>query len=327
MRKLLIVGLIVLAIIVSGIYFANGVLRSRTVERAQSDLKTRAQVGADTLDRLLQSRMIEALTFAALPSMRGYAASEEPDRSARAPIALGELQSISAADPNIRAASILNEAGLVVMTTDGNMNADWSDRTFAGEALAGHLYASGPSRDFGEISQYYSAPILNNAGNVAGALVIRVSIQEMWGLLSSQPNVLVVDENGVCIGDTSSAPIIFSSLEPLSSDATDRLIEEKQYGADLVQVRAANLTELATAIKKGASRATYRDPKSGIRYAAIQQTETKDWTVVASEDESSIVQAAQEMTLLIVGIGVSAALLGAGASLLVAWKLKQERAN
>ncbi|MBI4790096.1 MAG: cache domain-containing protein, partial [Chloroflexi bacterium] len=162
-------------IILAAMFMLVGVQeRARALAEAQRDLASHAQFTANALDRVLQIRMTQTFTFAALPSLRGFAASDEAARPAHAVIAQTELQAIAAADPNVRACSITDIGGNVILTTDGSMNKNWGERLFAREALAGQLHASVPSRDFGEISQYYSAPILDNAGNVAGALVIRV---------------------------------------------------------------------------------------------------------------------------------------------------------
>ena len=49
---------------------------------AEGELGDRASLLAQSLDRLLQSRMVETFTLAALPSMRGFAASDEATRPA-----------------------------------------------------------------------------------------------------------------------------------------------------------------------------------------------------------------------------------------------------
>ena len=78
--------LAILALVIfAAMFFAAGILaRDRALADADRELMTRAQFVAHALDRTLQQRMIQAFTFAALPSLRGFAASDETTRDARA---------------------------------------------------------------------------------------------------------------------------------------------------------------------------------------------------------------------------------------------------
>jgi hypothetical protein len=174
MKQFFFLGALAL-IIFAAMFFVTGSLeRERAIADADRGLVTRAQFFANALDRALQQRMMQVFTFAALPSVRAFAASDETSRDARAAVVRAELAAMVSADPNIHAATIVDPRGFVIMTTDNSMNADWRARFFVSEALRGHLYASVPAREPDEIAQFYSAPILNNAGDIAGALVLRV---------------------------------------------------------------------------------------------------------------------------------------------------------
>ncbi|MDE3090872.1 MAG: cache domain-containing protein, partial [Chloroflexota bacterium] len=114
MKRFFVFGIIALALLVPSFYLFDSNLRARVLADADSALAARARGSADSVDRTLQFRMTEVFTFAALPSLRGFAASDENARPARAATAQAELQSIVAADPNIRAASILDPLGTVI---------------------------------------------------------------------------------------------------------------------------------------------------------------------------------------------------------------------
>lgn len=289
-------------------------------------LAQRAQVAADTLDRTLQIRMVEVLTFAALPSMRGFAASDPAARPGRAAIAQSELQSIVAADPSIRAASILDIGANVVLTTDGSMNANWGERAFVQEALAGHLNGSVPARDFGEVSQYYSAPLIDNAGKVAGALVVRVAVQEMWNALAAQRDVVVVDENGVRLVDTSAAPQPFVALTPLAQNLMQQLALEKKYGSELMQIGATNWTELALAVQRNSTTPlAFRDSSGQTVYAAPRRLKTNAWTVIALEPENAVLANAADALWDGLKIGLVGLLAGIGLGLIAASRMWQSR--
>lgn len=292
------------------------VFHSNATSNSQGALTGRVRLIAATLDHTLQLRMVETFTFAALPSLRAFAASDLAARPARAAVAESELQSIVAADPNVRAASIVDRAGMVVLTTDASMNARWGERVPIREALAGHLHASVPARDFGEISQLYTAPLLDNAGNVAGALVVRVAVQELWNALAAQPDVLVVDENGVRILDQTSAPQLFVALTPLAPDIMAQALAAKKYGAEVTQIGASNLTDLSAAVQRNdGAPVNFRD-RGGLTFeAAVERLKTNAWTVIVAEPEDAIARDVDGLLWdeLKIGLVAVAVAIGAGA--------------
>lgn len=294
--------------------------RDRAINEADRALEMRAQFLADQLDRVLQLRMVELFTFAALPSMRGFAASDETTRAARTAVALSELQAIAAADPNVRAAFILDPTGTVILATNaGLMNSAWGERAFVRDALAGKITASAPAREFGELSQYYAAPILNNAGDVAGVFVLRVVVQEMWSALGMQNDVMLVDENGVRLADRSTQPQIFVALAPLTTTVSTQLIAEKRYGADLTQIAATTLADVSTTIKRSESaRVVYRDAQNQMVRAATRRLKTNVWTVIVFTPEANVLAPVRDAIIdqLIIAFMVA---LVCGGSFAVAW--------
>jgi C4-dicarboxylate-specific signal transduction histidine kinase len=231
------------------------------------------------------------LTLAALPSLRAFVASDESARPARLAVAQSELQAIVSSDDNLRAATIVGANGVVVLTTDDSMNADWSARAFVREGLLGHLYASAPTRDGGETSQYYAAPLIDNFGNVAGALVLRIAAQEMLNGFYLLGNVLILDENNVRIVDTTPLPQLYAAITPLSGDTLARLLAERHYGADVALLRVVPFPELLSQIQPHrAAQTILRDPNSVTYLAAIQPLAINPWSIVfLTRDDVTIV--------------------------------------
>jgi hypothetical protein len=313
----ILVGLVLLASVVWVVYSDS---RTRALSVSQRALEARAQAVSQALDHTLELRMVEVFTLSALPSIRGFAASDETARPARTAVALSELQSIVAADPNVRAASITDENGTVILTTDNTMKAEKGQRVFVREALAGHLHASVPAREFGEISQYFSAPILNNARTVAGVLFIRVAVQEMWDLLNAQGNVLVVDSDGVRVADHSASPQPFVALAPLPAQTTAQILGESRYGVETTQIRATNLTELANAAKSAKpTSVTYHDDKGQVSYGAIRPMEMNPWKVIAFESEDNMLAAAAGTLWDEVRVAAAAVVITLGVVFAVQW--------
>lgn len=319
MKQFIVIGVVALAILAATLYLFDTGLRARALSDADTALAARAQLIADTVDQMLQWRMTEVFTFAALPSLRGFAASDDAARPARIATALVELKAIVAADQNIRAVSVVDPFGVVILTTDGSMNANWGDRVFVREALAGHLYASVPSRDFGEVSQYYSAPIIDNAGNVAAELVMRVSAQELWNTLDLPPEAMLVDENGVRIVDRTSTPQTFVALAPLAPEVAARVLVEKRYGVEVTQVPATRLAALTDAIRQTKSGTlSYQNVDGKTVRAATQRMSIYPWTVIVFQDAETLLAPARDA--LIGAVGVSGLALVAGVFLGIAFR-------
>jgi C4-dicarboxylate-specific signal transduction histidine kinase len=307
-RWVLLLGLAL--IIFAAMFFVTGSLeRDRAIADTERELAIRAQFFANVLDRALQQRMMQAFTFAALPSVRAFAASDETTRDARVAIARAELVAMVSADPNIHAATIVDPRGFVIMTTDNSMNADWRARFFVAETLRGHLYASVPAREPDEIAQFYSAPILNNAGDVAGALVLRIDAQEMWNALDAPYGLIVVDEIGVRIMDRLPTQL-FVALMPLPPDITAQPLAEKRYGAEITQIRSTNLPDLADAVKRGGvAQLIYRDAKGNAIHAATRRITVNPWTVIAYVNEDDILTPVRQALYLQIGLAIASALI------------------
>ena len=289
MKRFFIITLLAFLAAIALLYSISARWRDRALATNGRDLAARAQLIAYTFDRTMQVRLSEVFTFSALPSIRGFAASDEVSRPARIAAAQNELRAMLFSDTTIRAVSIADTNGKVILTTDESMNADWSNRVFVREGMLGHPYTAPLSRDFGEVSQYYSAPIIDNFGNVGGILVLRVLGQEIGDALAITPNVLIVDENGVRIADATSVPQVFTAIAPLTNDAIVRVAQDQLYGAEISQIRVVPFPDLALQLKnRRAVQTVLRDPNSGAYLAAIQPLATNPWSVVVLVREDSL---------------------------------------
>ncbi len=312
MYRFIALACLAFAAVLASIYFLDLNSRARALAGADQTLAARAHLIADTVDRTLQWRMTEVFTFAALPSLRGFAASDDAARPARAAVALVELKAIVAADPNVRAASIVDPSGEVILTTDASMRANWTEHMFVREPLAGHLYASVPARDFGEVSQYYSASIIDNVGNVVSVLVVRVAALELYSAAIPQSNGLLVDENGVRIADWTAAPKNLVALAPIAPAVAANLLAEKRYGAEVTQIPATNLAALAAETQRGnAATLTFRDASDQPIRAAIRRLVTYPWTVVVMQNEDAIFSDERDALWGMLAFGAVAMIAGA----------------
>jgi C4-dicarboxylate-specific signal transduction histidine kinase len=245
-----------------------------------NDLAAAKQIALQ-LDLLLQTRMRATFALAAFPSMRAFAATPPEERAARGAVALNEAQALVAADERVRTVMIVDPSGSVILTTGPGWGASWGEREFVQNALKGQLDVSPPSRDGGAYVMYYAAPILDNAGEIAGALVLQVDANEMWTLLaagkSAGSNLMLVDEEGVRIYDGGDATRLFTALARLDAGRVSALRASRKYGAEVSDIRAGNDDAVFRAVVQKTP------PESlnvGAEQYAFARLATKPWTVV-----------------------------------------------
>jgi hypothetical protein len=252
------------------------------------DLKEIARRTANEYDRLWQLRMQQTFTFAAFPSIRAFASSTPETRAERASVALNELKALVASDKNVREALIVDANGTVIMSTLDGWGSSLAQRQFVRAALNGHIALSPVARDRAEYSNYYAAPVLNNANEIAGAFVLRVAAQELWDVLPRGENFYAVlsDENGVRLDDTGDPARRMASFGALDAARAAQLVSEQNYGAEMPLLRATNLERAQHLVTQGAlDQLDAADFDAGAW--AYQRTVSKPWTVLVLAAQTS----------------------------------------
>ncbi len=251
---------------------------------APPELDAEAERVAGEIDRLLQLRMRQTFALAALPSLRGFAAADPSTRSQRGAVASNELHAWLAADPPVREVFIVDRQGHTLLTTGEDWQGDWSARAFIKNSLAGELDVSPPSRDVGEFSQYYSAPILDNGGNVAGALVARIAAQELWQVVRAASvgddrAIVLSDENGVRLADGGDPARNLVAWAALTTEQQTRVVKEQTYGSQVAILPATNFRHAAQTLTAG-SPDTLAPGDVGASKVGARRLTSKPWTVV-----------------------------------------------
>ncbi len=268
------------------------VLLFATLTNPQSlNLKEIAQRTANELDRLLQLRAQQTFTIAAFPSIRAFAASSPETRSQRAAVALNELQSWVASDTNVRQVFITDAQGIVIMTTREGWNENVSARQFVRDALRGQIAFSGITKDQGEFSSYYAAPILNNSKEIAGALVIRVAAQELWNVTPRGENFYAVisDENGVRLDDSGDATRRLASFGEMDAPRAKNIVNAQTYGAQLLAPRATKFSRVQELVTRGAlAELSAHDFDAGV--LAAQRLVSRPWAVLILAPQPTVME-------------------------------------
>jgi C4-dicarboxylate-specific signal transduction histidine kinase len=263
------------------------------------------------LDRLFQLRLNETFTIAAFPSMRAFAASDPTTRAQRAAVALNELQAWVAADTQLREAFVVDLKGATILTTNKEWNQNWKTRPFIQNALAGKLDLSAPSRDLGEFSQYYAAPILDNRREIVGALVARIAAQELWSAVGSSASsyAVLTDENGVRLADGGDMSRNLVAWAALSPEKQNRVVSEQTYGSQVTLLRTTNFPHAEQLLTSGALNVIL-PADFGADAVGAQRLTSKPWTVLVIALTPSSSQTLSTF-LLPLGAGLFLALVGA----------------
>jgi len=281
------------------------------------DYTAEAQRIANEFDRLIRMRQQQVFAIAAFPSIRAFAASDAESRSQRAAVALNELQAWVAADQRIREAFVVDPSGNVSLTTAAGWNTFLGARSFVRAALAGQIGVSAVSRDRGEYSVYYAAPVLNNKGEIAGALVARVAAQELWDVMPRGDAWYgaLIDENGVRLDDSGEPARRLMALAPLDAVRAVQIVNEATYGAEMPTVRATNQVAAQARVTQGefTQLSPYEMDASAL---AVKRLETKPWTVAVVAPTPAPASVASRWMLPVIAALVLA--LG-GAVLMRAW--------
>ncbi len=253
---------------------------------APANVDRQAASLAGELDRLMEVRLRETFTIAAFPSIRALAASDATARAQRATVAYNELNAWVAADPPVREVFIVDLHGVSILSTAQDWNQDWSKRAFVASALTGKPDISAISRDVNEFSQYYSAPVLDNRADIAGALIVRVEAQELWGAVNafSAPQgegayAVVVDENGVRLADGGNPSRNLTALAPLGVEQQTRVINQQTFGSQVTILRADRFEHAAELI--GSGKLDGLSPSDlAVDLLRAERLKVKPWTVL-----------------------------------------------
>lgn len=142
---------------------------------------------------------------------------------------------------------------------------------------------------------YFSVPVRNSSGRVAGIIVLKLKGTAITGMLeqsrSRDPHQItfLVDSDGIIIYHPDKQKALYHSLAPLSADLQKKVIGEKRFGVNVTSIPSFNLKalsdEMANAKQPGNAR--YFSPISNVNeivgYAPLTQ---KQWRVGVTESDA-----------------------------------------
>lgn len=168
-------------------------------------------------------------------------------------------------------------------------------RDYFKQAIRGKEYVS--DLEVGTASNspgmYFSAPVRNVAGRVAGVAVLKLKGDAVTLILEQSRHrdasltTFLVDGDGIIIYHPD-RKALYRSMMPLSAELQKKIIDEKRFGTDLTTIPSFNLNELAEkmANAKQPDHVHYVSPVSNrpeiVGFAPLSQL---NWRVAVSEDK------------------------------------------
>jgi serine/threonine protein kinase/HAMP domain-containing protein len=223
------------------------------------------------------------------------------------------LQALVKANPDIHFVMVMDPSGGVRISTDRDLlGRNFAFREYFKEAMTGKSFTTGiiVGAAAGAAGVFFSEPVLDEAGQVVGAVVLRVRASAFSHILDqvrhdSQLTPFMVDGDGVVVHHPNEA-LMFRSLMPLDAAVQQRIKADQRFRRD--RIDSINESELAEAMR-GRTRtgnAAYRSTVSGVdEIAGFASVPGQDWTVVVSQTREAFEQPVMRlMTHLLLSLAV-----------------------
>jgi serine/threonine protein kinase/HAMP domain-containing protein len=204
---------------------------------------------------------------------------------------LRKLEGLVKANTDIQFTMVMDPSGTAIVATDPQvMGKNFKFREYFKQAMAGNPYMTGiiVGAVAGAAGVFYSRPVLDDAGKVIGAVVMRIKADPIARILSGamigQDRVpFLVDGDGVVVWHPDEGQM-FKSLAPLPKAALDEIVADQRFRRKTID--SLDQPKLAAALVGAKQRghvsyysnATKREEIAG--YAPVPG---QSWVVAVSE--------------------------------------------
>jgi serine/threonine protein kinase/HAMP domain-containing protein len=237
---------------------------------------------------------------------------------------LRKLQGLVKANPDIQFTMVMNTSGDAIVATDPNvMGKNFKFREYFKEAMEGRRHMTGVivGAVAGAAGVFYSRPVLDPAGSVIGAVVMRIKAEPIGKMIAqarvgSERIPFLIDGHGVVVWHPDEK-LMFKSLTPLGKDALEEIVADQRFRRK--EIESLNEPRLAAAMVNAKERGNVsytsnvwkREEIAG--YAPVPLT---DWVVGVSESRDYF---AAPLERLFQNVLISVGLVGAVFMLLALW--------
>ncbi|MFT3698794.1 MAG: PAS domain S-box protein [Kofleriaceae bacterium] len=213
-------------------------MRARVLADETDLLGARADALANDLDEFNRGYQRAASRLSHVPEVISYAG--HPDLEKRASLTARLTIHIDQ-DPGVRGVALLSSSGVVLAGTEPReVGSNKGFRSYVATAAGGHAVISDPYlAENGVPTIAYASPVRDDAGDVVGIIAFWVRAEALWkvarranGLAGEGSYATIVDHDGVRIADTSHLTTLFRPVGPLPSEAVERLVGERRFGAN-----------------------------------------------------------------------------------------------
>ena len=253
---------------------------------------------------------------------RGLSGDAELARWLSAPNELGlevlqqRLAALAKANPDIHFVMVMDAAGGVRISTDRDlMGRNFAFREYFKEAMAGKPFTTGivVGAAAGAAGVFFAEPVRDEAGQVIGAVVLRVRATAFGSILDevrhdSELTPFMVDGDGVVVHHPNK-DMMFRSLMPLDPAVQQRIKADQRFRRD--RIDSINEPELAQAMqtRQRTGSAAYHSTASGVdEIAGFAPVPGHNWTVLVSQTREAFEQPVMrlmthlQLSLAVVGL-------------------------
>jgi C4-dicarboxylate-specific signal transduction histidine kinase len=204
----------------------EAVLRAR-VDQVGGTLEARAQAYAGLVAR-----------YATDPDFIAFSESAGAARQRLQPGVQARLVSVLRADPSLQGTSIMDASGVVIASTDPVVGRRLAHRGYFRNALSGdlapELFLGVPAVGRAPLVAF-PAPI-KSGGRLVGIYVALARAEAFWEVMrtaneGAAPDsyYTLFDRDGVRIGHSADASLLFRPAAPLSAEATRRMLDSQRF--------------------------------------------------------------------------------------------------
>jgi GAF domain-containing protein/HAMP domain-containing protein len=289
----------------------NQYLRTSIQQQANQSLQVAADQTAEELDTFFQQTLTSIENSTGLTSITDYLSLDAVDRanSNEEKQVLAAFQSLQATQKvYIPSYALLNTNGTNLLDTNP-ANANRSERStsyFRQVSTTGVSYVSPVEFTSGsrEATINFIAPVINQTREVIGYLRVRYDahilqalVEEYTGLVGNRSYPILIDNNGLRLGDGLSPNLLYRTISPLSTDQYQTLLNSLRIPAYLPQSLINSDQEDIAAVAFTARTSDFFTTSTTVGNTTISQLgiikklEYQPWQLVYLQDQSSLITA------------------------------------
>jgi len=322
-------ALLVVSVLPIGLVSAVSVTTTRDelTELGVTNIRQRALSTAGAIDAYLGSRLGDIILVARIPDVVRHATYPlDPDVKNAARDALraaaarsAEYESVAFVDLNgrITTASILTDEGTSI-----------AFRTYFLEAKAGRTHISDPSYSVitNRPALFFSAPVVDPAGQVLGVVRTRVNLAAIWDLVEADADSVgrgahgaLLDDHGIRLAVSGTRgqrhlaeSLIYRPIAPIDPETAKKLAADRRFGQRTPeQLELDPIPALKTTLddlkRTGISTGGFAYEANGEQRGVAARLGTKPWAYVLAVPLATYTKAADDATTnasltLVVGV-------------------------